>query len=78
MKHLFRALAAFQQEVPVLHKGTKGYSYSYTDLPTIFRVINPLMQKHGLGKSLSLVALPILPPLPLKAGGAESVMCCVA
>jgi hypothetical protein len=49
MKNLFKALAAFQQEAPVIHKGTKGYGYSYADLPTIFEVINPLLKKHGLG-----------------------------
>ena len=49
MKHLFKALADFQQEVPVIHKGTQGYGYSYADLPKIFEVINPLLQKHGLG-----------------------------
>jgi hypothetical protein len=25
MKHLFKALASFQQEVPVVHKATQGY-----------------------------------------------------
>jgi hypothetical protein len=49
MKHLFKALADFQQEVPTIHKGTQGYGYSYSDLPAIFKVINPLLQKHGLG-----------------------------
>ena len=49
MKHLFKALANFQNEVPTIHKGTKGYGYSYADLPTIFNVINPLLDKHGLG-----------------------------
>jgi len=49
MKELYKALAAFQQEVPVIHKGTTGYGYSYADLPTIFEVINPLLKKHGLG-----------------------------
>jgi len=49
MKHLFKALAAFQQEVKPIFKGTKGYGYSYADLPTIFDKINPLLQKHGLG-----------------------------
>lgn len=49
MKNLFKALANFQQEVPVIHKGTQGYGYSYADLPTIFEKINPLLQKHGLG-----------------------------
>jgi len=49
MKNLFKAIADFQQEVPTIHKATKGYGYSYADLPTIFEVINPLLQKHGLG-----------------------------
>jgi len=51
MKNLFKALAEFQQEVPVIHKGTQGYGYSYSDLPEIFKVINPLLKKHGLGFS---------------------------
>jgi hypothetical protein len=49
MKNLFKALAAFQQEVPVIHKGTQGFGYSYADLPAIFDKINPLLKKHGLG-----------------------------
>ena len=49
MKNLFKALANFQQEVPVIHKGTKGYGYSYADLPAIFEVINPLLKSNGLG-----------------------------
>lgn len=49
MKNLFKNLAAFQQEVPVIHKGTQGYGYSYANLSTIFDVINPLLKKHGLG-----------------------------
>jgi hypothetical protein len=49
MKNLFKKIADFQQEVPVIHKGTQGYGYSYADLPTIFEKINPLMKKHGLG-----------------------------
>jgi hypothetical protein len=49
MKEIYKALAAFQQEVPTIHKDTKGYGYSYADLPTIFEAINPLLQKHGLG-----------------------------
>jgi len=49
MKNLFKALANFQQEVPVIHKGTTGYGYSYADLPAIFEIINPLLKKHGLG-----------------------------
>jgi hypothetical protein len=49
MKNLFKSLAAFQQEVPVIHKVTQGYGYSYADLPAIFDKINPLLKKHGLG-----------------------------
>ena len=53
MKHLFKALAEFQQSVPVIFKGAtagKGnYSYQYADLPSIFNVINPLLKDHGLG-----------------------------
>jgi len=49
MKNLFKSLAAFQQEVPVIHKGTQGFGYSYADLPAIFEKINPLLAKHGLG-----------------------------
>jgi hypothetical protein len=49
MKNLFKSLAEFQQEVPVIHKATQGYGYSYSDLPKIFSVINPLLKKHGLG-----------------------------
>lgn len=49
MKNLFKALAQFQQECPVIHKGTKGYGYTYADLPAILEVINPLLSKNGLG-----------------------------
>jgi len=49
MKNLFKSLASFQQEVPVIHKGTQGYGYSYADLPAIFEIINPLLAKNGLG-----------------------------
>lgn len=49
--NVLKALAEFQQEVPVIHKGTKGYGYTYADLPAIFEIINPLLKKHGLGFS---------------------------
>jgi hypothetical protein len=49
MKNLFQALAKFSNEVPTIHKGTKGYGYSYADLPTIFNVINPYLEKYSLG-----------------------------
>ena len=56
-KELFKALAAFQQECPVIKKMetakvvTKSggnYSYNYAGLPSILAVINPLLAKHGL------------------------------
>lgn len=49
MKNLFKALAGFQQEVPVIFKDSQAYGYKYADLPAIFEVINPLLCKHGLG-----------------------------
>ena len=49
MKHLFKSLSEFQQECPIIHKGTAGYGYSYADLPAIFTIINPLLKKYGLG-----------------------------
>lgn len=48
-KNLMRALANFIQEVPVIHKDTQGYGYTYTNLTNILATINPLMKKHGLG-----------------------------
>jgi hypothetical protein len=54
MKNLLKSLASFQQEVPVIHKATQGYGYSYADLPKIFEVINPLLKKHGLGFTQTL------------------------
>jgi hypothetical protein len=49
MKNLYKALASFTQEVPVILKGTQGYGYQYADLPAILEIINPLMKKNGLG-----------------------------
>jgi len=55
MKNLFKALADFQQEVPVIFKGSTAgqgnFAYQYTDLPAIFKAINPLLKKNGLGFS---------------------------
>lgn len=47
--NIYKAIAQFQQEVPVIVKDTKGYGYTYADLPAIFETINPLMKKHGMG-----------------------------
>jgi len=49
MKNIYKSLASFQQEVPVIHKGTQGYGYSYANLSAIFEVINPILKKNGLG-----------------------------
>ena len=49
MKNLFKALADFQQEVPIIHKGTSGYGYSYADLPDTIEIINPYLAKNKLG-----------------------------
>ena len=49
MKAIYKALANFQYEIPIIHKDSKGFSYTYTDLPEIVRVITPYLKKHGLG-----------------------------
>lgn len=49
MKNIYKSLAKFQQECPVIHKATKGYGYTYADFPTILEVINPLLKQNGLG-----------------------------
>jgi len=49
MKNIYKALARFQQAVPVIHKDTQGFNYSYADLPAIFGIINPLLAENGLG-----------------------------
>ena len=48
MKNLIKALSQFQNECPIIHKDTKGHNYTYADLPQIFNVINPLLNKHKL------------------------------
>lgn len=49
MKNIYKALADFQQEVPVILKDTSGHNYKYADLPAILETINPLLKKNGLG-----------------------------
>ena len=46
---LYKALAGFQQECPVIHQGTKGYGYTYSSLTEILNIINPILKKHNLG-----------------------------
>ncbi len=48
MKQLLKAIADFQEEVPVIHEETKGYNYTYSNINTIFDVIKPLLKTHGL------------------------------
>jgi len=55
MKNIYKALFEFQQECPIIHKGTQGYGYSYSSLTEIFNVIMPLLKKHGLGFTQCLV-----------------------
>ena len=47
--NIYKAISDFQQECPVIHKGTTGHNYTYADLPTILEVIYPLLKKHKLG-----------------------------
>jgi hypothetical protein len=49
MKNLFKALAEFQNAVPIIHEDTKGYNYTYANLNSIFKVIKPLLKKYKLG-----------------------------
>jgi len=49
MKELYKSLAAFQQEVPHIFKGTTGFGYSYADWGQILDIVNPGMKRHGLG-----------------------------
>lgn len=49
MKNIFKALADFHNDCPVILKDTQGYGYVFADLPAIFETINPLLKKHGLG-----------------------------
>lgn len=49
MKNIYKAIANFQQEVPVILKETSGYGYQYADFPAILATINPLMKWHGMG-----------------------------
>ena len=47
--NIYKSLAAFQQEVPIIHRDSKGYGYTYAGLGTIIETITPLLKKHGLG-----------------------------
>lgn len=65
-KEILKALAAFQNEVPVIHQETEGYNYTYANLNTIFETIKPLLKTHGIsfyqsldGKNLKTVVFHI-------------------
>jgi len=47
--NLVKKIADFQQEVPVIFKGSEGYGYSFSNWTSILEIVNPLMKKHGLG-----------------------------
>ena len=49
MKNLFKALADFQQEVPIIIKNSQGYGYQFADLPDTIEIINPYLAKNKLG-----------------------------
>jgi len=53
--NIYKAISDFQQECPVIHKGTTGHNYTYADLPTILETIKPLLKKHNLGITQLLV-----------------------
>ena len=47
-KLVYTALSEFQQKCPIIHHGTKGFGYTYADLPTILQVINPILKECNL------------------------------
>ena len=49
MKNIYKAIASFQQDCPILVKESSGYGYKYASLPNIINEIKPLLEKHGLG-----------------------------
>lgn len=49
MNNLYKAIAGFKNEVPVILKDTSGHNYKYADLPQIDEVIKPLLEKYNLG-----------------------------
>ena len=46
---LYRSIAEFQYECPIIQKSTKGYNYKYAQMSTVFEIIRPLLKKHKLG-----------------------------
>lgn len=54
MKNLFTALAKFQDEVPVINKGTEGFGYNYTDINDVLTITRPILSENGLSIIQSL------------------------
>jgi predicted transcriptional regulator len=48
MKNIYKAIANFKAECPVIFKDTSGHNYKYADLPKITEVITPILQKYNL------------------------------
>lgn len=46
---LYKALAAFQADCPIIEKEQTGYGYKYANFTSIVKVVNPLLRKHSLG-----------------------------
>lgn len=58
MKNYYKAISNFQRECPVLPKSTKGYGYNYCKLSTMIPIINPVLEKNGLGYTQPLATNP--------------------
>ena len=46
---LFKSLSNFQNECPPIFEGSQAYGYKYADLPSILKVVNPILNKYNLG-----------------------------
>ena len=47
--NLFKSLSNFQNECPPIFEGSQAYGYKYADLPSILKVVNPILHKYNLG-----------------------------
>lgn len=46
---LFKSLSNFQNQCPPIFEGSQAYGYKYADLPSILKVVNPILHKYNLG-----------------------------
>jgi hypothetical protein len=46
---LFKALAQFQSECPIIPKGKKGFGYNYAELSKTIEIIRPILHKNKIG-----------------------------